>query len=149
MAALSSGSSRPSPLLATVATLFSVHVGGASVIIVHFRILEKFEEEALTIMDAVQKAVTDAVQAVRNSPLLRRRFGGGRQDNTPDTEPGARALTPEKTARTPFIQGFTYNVEYLGKAAVEQGQEQDHGCTDRAVELLWSDGKLSRHTQIL
>lgn len=91
-------------------------------------------------MEAVQKAVSDAVQAVRNSPLLRRRFRG-RENSSEEAEEQTRAVSPVKD-RTPFIQGFTYRVEYLGKAIVEPGQEQDHGCTDKAVQLLWTDGML-------
>lgn len=90
-------------------------------------------------MEAVQKAVSDAVQAVKNSPLLRRRFGGGGRENSTEEEP-VRAVSPDKD-RTPFVAGFSYRVEYLGKSIVDQGQEQDHGCTDKAVQLLWSDGK--------
>ena len=91
-------------------------------------------------MEAVQKAVSDAVQAVKNSPLLRRRFGGGGgRENSTEEEP-ARAVSPVKD-RTPFVAGFSYRVEYLGKSIVEPGQEQDHGCTDKAVQLLWADGK--------
>ena len=90
-------------------------------------------------MEAVQKAVSDAVQAVRNSPLLRRRFGGREHVQEEDTEEQTRSISPLKD-RSPFVQGFTYRVEYLGKSIVEPGQEQDHGCTDRAVDLLWTDG---------
>lgn len=96
-------------------------------------------------MEAVQKAVSDAVHAVRNSPLLRRRFGG-RENTTEEVrvEEPSRAISPVKD-RTPFIQGFSYRVEYLGKAIVEAGQEQDHGCTDRAVALLWTESKSLPH----
>lgn len=93
-------------------------------------------------MEVVQKAVNDAMHAVRNSPLLRRRFGD-REDPTEEQE----ELSPEKD-RTPFVQGFSYRVEYLGKATVEPGQEQDHGCCDRAVELLWSESETC-HTLLL
>ena len=93
-------------------------------------------------MEAVQKAVSDAVQAVKNSPLLRRRFGGGGRENSTEEEP-VRAVSPDKD-RTPFVAGFSYRVEYLGKSIVDQGQEQDHGCTDKAVQLLWSNGKAKK-----
>ena len=99
-------------------------------------------------MEAVQKAVSDAVHAVRNSPLLRRRFGG--RDNTAEevrVEESSRAISPLKD-RTPFVQGFSYRVEYLGKAVVETGQEQDHGCTDRAVALLWTESKSATPTKL-
>ena len=89
-------------------------------------------------MEAVQKAVSDAVHAVRNSPLLKRRFGD-KEDKQEEEN-----VLPEKD-RTPFVQGFTYRVEYLGKSVVEQGLEQDHGCCDRAVELLWTDGEGNMH----
>ena len=89
-------------------------------------------------MEVVQKAVSEAVHAVRNSPLLRRRFGD--RENSRD-DPDEEPLSPEKD-RTPFVQGFTYRVDYLGKAVVDPGQEQDHGCTDHAVELLWTNSEL-------
>lgn len=86
-------------------------------------------------MEVVQKAVNEAVHAVRNSPLLRRRFGD--KEDPPEEE---EEISPEKD-HTPFVQGFTYRVEYLGKSNVDQGQEQDHGCCDRAVELLWKESE--------
>lgn len=85
-------------------------------------------------MDAVRKAASEAVQAVRNSPLLRRRFGT--QDQQPPTSPDPPAISPQKD-RTPFVQGFYYRVQYLGKTPVEPELAQDHGCTDSAVRLLW------------
>ena len=94
-------------------------------------------------MDAVQKAVNEAVHAVKNSPLLRRRFGD--KDDPPEEEESD--IAPERD-RTPFVQGFTYKLEYLGKSNVPQGEEQDHGCCDRVVDLLWSESETTyRHTQ--
>ena len=91
-------------------------------------------------MDAVRKAASEAVQAVRNSPLLRRRFGT--QDQHPPTSPEPPPLSPQKD-RTPFVQGFYYRVQYLGKTVVEPELAQDHGCTDSAVKLLWGGSELT------
>ncbi len=93
-------------------------------------------------MDVVQKAVNDAVHAVKNSPLLKRRFGD-RDD--PEEENDEEDIVPEKD-RTPFVQGFSYRLEYLGKSNVVQGQEQDHGCCDHIVDLLWSESKSATPT---
>ena len=88
-------------------------------------------------MEAVRKAASDAVQAVRNSPLLRRRFGTQDQQ-----QPLADHLviSPQKD-RTPFVQGFYYRVDYLGKTHVATARAQDHGCTDSAVEQLWESSE--------
>ena len=91
-------------------------------------------------MEVVQKAVNEAMHAVRNSPLLRRRFGDRDEPEEDDED-----ISPEKD-RTPFVQGFTYRLEYLGKSSVPEGQEQDHGCCDRAVDLVWGESKLHTHT---
>ena len=87
-------------------------------------------------MEVVQKAVNEAMHAVRNSPLLRRRFGDREDPSDEENE----EFSPEKD-RTPFVQGFTYRLEYLGKSTVEAGQEQDHGCCDRTVDLMWDQSK--------
>ncbi len=87
-------------------------------------------------MEVVQKAVNEAMNAVRNSPLLRRRFGDREEPSDEESE----EFLPEKDP-TPFVQGFTYRLEYLGKSTVEAGQEQDHGCCDRAVDLMWDQSK--------
>lgn len=99
-------------------------------------------------MEAVQKAVSDAVQAVRNSPLLRRRFNRGREEETGPEVEHPVVVSPSKDS-TPFIQGFSYRVQYMGKSIVETGHEQDHGCTDKAVELLWTDDGMWVHMYIL
>lgn len=97
-----------------------------------------------SVMEAVRKAASDAVQAVRNSPLLRRRFGT-HDHQSPGTAaaPDHPAISPQKD-RTPFIQGFYYRVDYLGKTPVDSEQAQDHGCTDSAVELLHTSSTLTQ-----
>lgn len=88
------------------------------------------------------EVVRKAAQAVRNSPLLRRRFGT--QDPQAPTSPDPPDITPQKD-RTPFVQGFYYRMDYLGKTPVDSESAQSHGCTDSAVELLWSKGKRLFH----
>ena len=67
-------------------------------------------------MEAVKKAASDAVESIRNSPLLRRKFGTYQKTATrPDSEgegvggEAPRPLSPEKD-RTPFVQGFYFQV---------------------------------------
>lgn len=93
-------------------------------------------------MEAMKKAASGAVDSIRNSPLFRRKFGTRSSPSQSPSEarchPGA--ITPEKDP-TPFVQGVYFHVNYLGKKSVDSYEAQDHGCTDEAVALLWSNSR--------